>query len=421
MLKAVIFDMDGVIIDSEPLHARAIILALEPYGVKLSMEYCYSFVGSTAKHLLEVVRETYSITASLEELMEANEQAKKALLAKEEYPAIPYVRELMESLFAAGYQLAIASSSPITEIENTVQRLHLAPYLKQLVSGMQIAAPKPAPDIFLAAAKKLGVHPSECLVIEDSYNGLTAAKAAGMARAAFYNPHSGQQDLSCAHYIIEGFEEITPALLNRIYQHAFGLPATILSTDRLLVRELDLSDMPALHKILAEPNVSFYSGEPSRSLDELSKLHEAYIKSAYHFRGYGLWGVFLKDTEELIGRFGLEDAPWHETTKISGTNLMYTEKTVGILKDFSAKKTVAIELGYLLAPDFWGKGYAAECARAILEYAFRELDLPEVYAVISLDNPRSIKLAETIGMTLCGSLDRAGKHCLLYVKECGLL
>ncbi len=416
MLKAVIFDMDGVIIDSEPLHARAIMLALEPYGVKLTMEYCYSFVGSTAKHLLEVVKETYSIAAPLKELMEANEQAKKVLLAKEGYPAIPYVRELMESLFAAGYQLAIASSSPMTDIENTVQRLELAPYLSQLVSGMQIAAPKPAPDIFLTAAKQLGVQPSECLVIEDSYNGLTAAKAAGMARVAFYNPHSGQQDLSCAHYIIEGFEEITPAFLNKIYQHAFGMPATILSTDRLLVRELDLSDLPALHKILAEPEVAPYSGEPSHSLDELVKLHEAYIKSAYHFRGYGLWGVFLKDTEELIGRFGLEDASWDKTI----TSLAHAGKTVGVLKDANTKKPVATELGYLLAPDFWKKGYAAECAEAILEYAFHELDLPEVYAVISLDNPRSVKLAETIGMTLCGSLDRGGKHCLLYVKECGL-
>ena len=390
MLKAVIFDMDGVIIDSEPLHARAAILAMKKYNVALTEDYCYGFVGSTARHLLEVLREQYSLSASLDELMEANDRMKEALVAAEGYPAIPFVGELMAALHGAGLRLAIASSSPMEDIRETVSRLRLTDYLECLVSGMQVKSPKPAPDIFLEAAGRLGVAPSECLVIEDSCNGLNAARSAGMARVAFYNPHSGKQDLSAANYVIEGFEEITPAFLNRVYCHATGQPAEVARTDRLFLRELALSDLPALHAILNNPEIARFSGEPVRPLDERISLHKSYIHFAYRFRGFGLWGVFLKETGQLIGRCGLEEA----------------ENDSG---------TARIEIGYLISPEFQGCGYALESVRAVLSFAFNEQKLSEIYAVTAPDNFRSNALIQKLGFRQTGTICRNGKTCQEFV------
>lgn len=390
MLKAVLFDMDGVIIDSEPLHARAAILALSKFNVTLTTEFCYSFIGSTAKHMLEVVREKWQLPFSIETLMQANDAAKKELVAMEGYPAIPGVKKLMEALNQEGFLVAIASSSPHGEILDTVERLQLGGFLQKIVSGMQVAHPKPAPDIFLLAASELGVSPSECIVVEDSTNGLLAAKAAGMARVAFYNPNSGHQDLCTANYIIEGFEEITPGFLCQVYQHANNLPAVIAKSQRLTLRELTTSDMPALHDILSEPSIARFSGEPARTLAERLKLHEAYIPAAYHFRGYGLWGIFLDITGELIGRCGFEPG-------MIGTSPV-------------------IELGYLVSERFQGHGYASEAVNAAISVC-SHFGFSKIYAVVHPDNTASIHLAEKSGMKPAGTISRNGACCHVFCLE----
>lgn len=323
MLKAVLFDMDGVIIDSEPLHAKAAIRALKKFGVSLTPEFCYSFIGSTAKHMLEIVRENWQLSG----------------------------------------------------------------FLNKIVSGMQVAHPKPAPDIFLAAAEALCVLPRECLVIEDSANGLRAAKAAGMTAVAFRNPNSGNQDLSAADYVIEGFDEITPFFLYQVYQHTCNEPAVIAESERLMLRELSAENLPVLHQILSEPSVARFSGEPARSLEELSALHEAYIRGAYHFRGYGLWGIFLKSTGELIGRCGFE-------------NTLLCE-------------TASIELGYLISEKHRGHGYALEAIRAALS-AGRFLGISTVFAVIDPQNAVSVHIAERIGMKPAGTVIRNNSSCLIF-------
>lgn len=387
MLKAVLFDMDGVIIDSEPLHARAAVNALQKFGVSITTGFCYSFIGSTAKHMFEVIKEQWKLSVPLEALTAANEEAKRALLATEGYPAIPGIRELMAALHSDGYRIAIASSSPAEEISETVQRLQLEDFLQATVSGLQVPRPKPAPDIFLAAAEALLVSPSECLVIEDSTNGLCAAKAAGMPRLAFRNPNSGDQDLSLADYVTEGFEEITPDFLCRIYQHANMLPAVIAKSKRLTLRELSLDDLPSLHGILSEASVARFSGEPPKTPEELRRQHEAYIRGAYHFRGYGLWGIFLNATGELIGRCGFEN---------------------GMLD-----AGPVIEIGYLISERFRGQGYAGEAVETALSLCTR-FGFNEVFAVIHPDNAPSMHLMEKSGMKLSGKTVRGGTSCLVY-------
>ncbi len=390
MLKAILFDMDGVIIDSEPLHAKAAVNAMKKFGITITTDFCYSFIGSTAKHMLEVIKEEWNLSSSIEELMSANEEAKKELLQQAGYPGIKGIRPLMEALNNDGYKIAIASSSPIEDILDTVERLQLGSFVKKTVSGMQVAHPKPAPDIFLVAAKELDVLPEECLVIEDSTNGLNAAKAAGMARLAFQNPNSGKQDLSSANYIVEGFDEVTPYFLYYVYQHAHNLPAVITSTSRLILRELSLKDMQGLHNILSEPSTARFSGEPARTIGELIKLHKAYIPAAYHFRGYGLWGIFLKSTGELVGRCGFELS--------------------------EAEVSPGIELGYLIGEKHRNNGYAFEAANACLLLCNR-LGLPEVFSVVQKDNPASLHLSEKLGMRAVNEIMRNGNPCTVFRYE----
>lgn len=391
MLKAVIFDMDGVIIDSEPLHAKAAILALSHYGVTLTTEYCYSFIGSTAKHMLEVVKETYHLTASIEELMEANRQAKIQLLQQEGYPAIPYVRELMQNLAEHNLLLAIASSSPLEDIQSTVHNLDLTPFLTTIVSGMQVAHPKPAPDIFLKAASALGVEPFECIVIEDSYNGVTAACAAGMPVLGFANPHSGNQNLWQANCICESFESVDTAFLQRISQKANGEPLTIGETNRLYLKELTQDNIPELYRIYQAPQVTEFI--PALDTDPALEAQKqlAYQKYAYDFYGYGFWGVFRKSDHHMLGCCGIQNA-----------TIDHTEE---------------IELGYVFDSAEWGNGYALECARFVLEYALTELDISRIVAVMDTRNLRSIHLAEQLGMKKEKNCMHQNRTCVLYVYD----
>lgn len=391
MLKAVIFDMDGVIIDSEPLHARAAILALSHYGVTLTTKYCYSFIGSTAKHMLEVIKETHQLTASIEELMEANRQAKIHLLKEEGYPAIPYVRELMQNLSEHGLLLAIASSSPLEDIQNTVHNQSLEPYLTTLVSGMQVAHPKPAPDIFLKAAAALNVQPSECIVIEDSYNGVSAACAAGMSVLGFANPNSGNQNLWQASCICESFESVDAAFLNRIYQRAHGEAVTIGETERLYLRELTSEDLHELYRVYHAPGVTEYIPALAANIQIEAEKQLAYQKYAYGFYGYGFWGVFRKSDNYLIGYCGIQNA--------------------------TIDNTEEIELGYVFDSAEWGKGYALECSRFVLDYAVSEFELSRIVAAMDIKNHRSVRLAKKLGMQPEKRCIHHGHDCILYVYD----
>lgn len=226
MLKAVIFDMDGVLVDSEPIHFKSNQITLKQYcGVELNYEYYKQFIGSTVAHIWKTVCEYFQIVDySPEELMALNDKILAELLEKEGYPPIKGADTLVKNLSGQGYLLAVASSSKRPKIENNLKNLGISQCFHTVVSGMELARPKPYPDIFLTAAEILGVKPSECIVIEDSANGVRAARAAGMACAGFLNPNSGNQDLSEADYLFEDFTSIDDSFLRMVHDHHFGEP-----------------------------------------------------------------------------------------------------------------------------------------------------------------------------------------------------
>jgi HAD superfamily hydrolase (TIGR01509 family) len=122
--------------------------------------------------------------------------------------AITGIPELLLKLQKASIPTAVASSSPMEFIKVIINNLNLNNYFQFLLSGDEVEHGKPAPDIYLTAAKRLDVLPSDCFVLEDSHNGATAAKRAGMTCIGFQNPNSGKQDLSIADVLVNTITQI---------------------------------------------------------------------------------------------------------------------------------------------------------------------------------------------------------------------
>jgi len=140
------------------------------------------------------------------------------LLSQENEEPMPGVAELIEELYKNKVKLVVASSASIKNIEIVLKMFNLERFFETKVSGDEVNNGKPAPDIFLYAAKVIGAQPEECIVIEDSKNGVEAAKSAGMKCIGFQNPNSGNQDLSSADMVINSFSEINYQELRQILE-----------------------------------------------------------------------------------------------------------------------------------------------------------------------------------------------------------
>ena len=207
-MKAVIFDLDGVLIDSEPLHAMADSLILKESGVVAPENYFDRFVGWTSKAMWEEIKKDYNITPSAEELMELQLPLKLKLLQESDYEPVSGIIELLKRLKKMDIPMAIASSSPRQFIEAVIEKIEIKKFFTVWLSGEEVAHSKPEPDIYFKVAELLAVNPNECIVIEDSTSGIIAAKRAGMRCIGYKNPNSGNQDLSGAELIVNKIEEI---------------------------------------------------------------------------------------------------------------------------------------------------------------------------------------------------------------------
>jgi beta-phosphoglucomutase len=180
---AVLWDVDGVIIDSGEQHRQAWQELARENALSYSDE---RFWASFGRRNADVIPYLFGITPEAEDLASlANrkEEIYRELLSQEAI-GLPGARELLAALHTAGYHQALGSSAPRKNIELVVRLLGIASYLDGAVSGEDVARGKPAPDIYLAAARQAGVAPAHCLVIEDAVAGIEAAHAAGMPAIA---------------------------------------------------------------------------------------------------------------------------------------------------------------------------------------------------------------------------------------------
>jgi beta-phosphoglucomutase family hydrolase len=219
MLKAVIFDMDGVIIDSEPIHFKVEKRLFEDLGLAISDDEHHSFVGTTSRWMWSYIKDKYNLDQSIEELvqMEATSYIDHLSSQKDEKP-IPGVVDLIQELHGNNVRLAVASSASVRNIDIVLKMFNLEKLFEARVSGDEVRNGKPAPDVFLHCAKISGLRPCECIVIEDSKNGAEAAKAAGMMCIGFKNPNSGEQDLSATDIVIHSFSELGYRRLRQVYE-----------------------------------------------------------------------------------------------------------------------------------------------------------------------------------------------------------
>ena len=165
MLKAIIFDMDGVIVDTEPQHLRAMIEAAATFDAALTYDYCTKFIGCNLHDTLAMLTVDYP---QIEPTMFTKLFDEKKIEIKQNEGLIPIAGTiaLIRSLPSHNIKAAIASSSAPHEIKLVVDNLGLSDYIDVIVSGSMVKHSKPEPDIFLLAAEQLGVTTQECIIIE---------------------------------------------------------------------------------------------------------------------------------------------------------------------------------------------------------------------------------------------------------------
>lgn len=212
MLKAIIFDMDGVIADSEPANIEANDRVLRYCNIQAPEHYFEQFFGNTHEHLWNHIRNEFHLPLSTEECIKMYKDYLAEILKEEKLRPIPGVIDLIKHFHEEGFVLAVASSNLPEIIKSNIEKLGLSPYFTALVSGKNCKRGKPFPDVFLKAAEELHCAPEECLVIEDSTNGVLAAKAAGMACIGFANPAFASQNIHEADYIVSDFKDVTGKL-----------------------------------------------------------------------------------------------------------------------------------------------------------------------------------------------------------------
>ncbi|SHJ23361.1 haloacid dehalogenase superfamily, subfamily IA, variant 3 with third motif having DD or ED/haloacid dehalogenase superfamily, subfamily IA, variant 1 with third motif having Dx(3-4)D or Dx(3-4)E [Hymenobacter daecheongensis DSM 21074] len=214
MIRTIIFDMDGVLVDTEPLHHDAFFRHFAELGIPMSREEYATFLGSSTRNVYQLLKQQFNLTEDVETLIQRKrEHFARAFEADTTLELLPGARALIEELHRAGVPLQLASSASKETIGRVFGRFGLYPYFDNLVSGEDFPKSKPDPAIFLHAAALAGLAPAECLVIEDSANGVTAAKAAGMYCVGYRSEHSEGQDLHHADHVVAHLGQLKAAQL----------------------------------------------------------------------------------------------------------------------------------------------------------------------------------------------------------------
>ena len=209
--RALIFDMDGVLVDSEPLHLLAYQTAFGEYGITYTEADNQEFLGRKDHDCAQTIVNRFQLPVSASQLLHRKEAVLASLL-KERSVARPGVEKILSGARALGIRLGVASMATTGAIDLVLETLGIRQYFQTLTSGDEIKNGKPAPDIFLLAARRLSASPADCLVIEDTINGIRAAKSAGMQCVAIPCQATRYQDHSEADLRLNSLSELDVSL-----------------------------------------------------------------------------------------------------------------------------------------------------------------------------------------------------------------
>lgn len=213
MIKAIIWDMDGVLINSESYHIKAEIKTLKYFGVDLTKAVAESHFGLRTKDYFQALSQHYKVKLPISKML-VEHQKNLGQYYRETIPPMPHAQATLKKL-QPKYLQGLATSTIRALATAVLKRLSLFSYFHTQVYGDQVKHGKPHPEVFLTTAAKLRVDPSSVVVIEDSSNGLLAAQAARMIAIGYCSHHNQKEDLSLAHHLVNNLNEI-PAILSKI-------------------------------------------------------------------------------------------------------------------------------------------------------------------------------------------------------------
>ena len=210
--------MDGVLVDSEYTYFQSKSQILSEAGHEVEDSYHFQFMGTTSDYMWEKMKQEFSLPLSVAEYIQHMTALRQAMSKRDGIRVIPHVQEFVKGLSQAGLKLAVASSSSLAEIKVNLAEIGLSEYFSEVVSTEEVEHSKPAPDVYLAAAERIGIMPENCLGIEDTKNGTGAVRNAGMVCVGFANPAFPKQDLAFADRVVSSFSELDADSLTKIYQ-----------------------------------------------------------------------------------------------------------------------------------------------------------------------------------------------------------
>jgi len=223
MKKAVIFDMDGVIVNTEPIANKANGELFKSLNITVPDDVYASFIGSSDKNNMQKLIDLYKLEYTREYLLDEKYKYYYEVFDKaDDLELMPGVKNLIADLHSKDMKLLLASSAAKRKIDRVFSRFDLYPYFDEIISGEDFEFSKPHPAIFLEAVSKSGFTANECVIIEDSYNGIKAAKAAGVYCIAYESGHGLKQDTSEADTFITDFRQLSYEKIRKAPQPPMG-------------------------------------------------------------------------------------------------------------------------------------------------------------------------------------------------------
>jgi beta-phosphoglucomutase family hydrolase len=214
-VRGVLWDMDGVIVDTGPFHCRSWQYAFQTQGVNFTEEDFRSIFGQRNDTIIRKMLGKNISQAKIDAIAQIKEEQFRQIVKPNLRP-FPGVFELLKILKANNIRAAVASSAPLENIRLVLDGLGISDCFQAIVFGREVTEGKPSPQVFLLAAQKLGAETRNCIVIEDAVAGVTAAKAAGMHCIAVINTHPAES-LAKADLVADSLEKVNLAVLNKLY------------------------------------------------------------------------------------------------------------------------------------------------------------------------------------------------------------
>jgi HAD superfamily hydrolase (TIGR01509 family) len=206
-LEGIVFDLDGVLLDTEYYQWQGWVIPLRKFGIELTKEEYFDYAGKTAAIIEEELIKNYDLDVEKGSLFEEKEKLLIEWFQNEELKILPFAVETVEAVKAKGLKVAICSGGPRDEVHLKLERTGLAKYFEVVVSRDDVEKGKPNPDMYLLAVEKIGLRPEECLAFEDTEFGLKAAKSAGLTCLAVPTEYSVKQDFALADGVFSNLKE----------------------------------------------------------------------------------------------------------------------------------------------------------------------------------------------------------------------